>query len=91
VLNYATQDIYDSEGELLPKEAMIVFEVAGGLKVAVRPSGTEPKIKYYLYASEKPASGSLAEDELASTKVRVAAGLEKLWQWLKADATKRAA
>lgn len=91
VLNYATQDIYDSEGELLPKEAMIVFEIAGGLKVAVRPSGTEPKIKYYLYASEKPASGSFAEEELASTKVRVAAGLEKLWQWLKADATKRAA
>lgn len=91
VLNYATQDIYDSEGELLPKEAMIVFEIAGGLKVAVRPSGTEPKIKYYLYASEKPASGSFAEEALASTKVRVAAGLEKLWQWLKADATKRAA
>lgn len=91
VLNYATQDIYDSEGELLPKEAMIVFEIAGGLKVAVRPSGTEPKIKYYLYASEKPASGSFTDEELANTKVRVAASLEKLWQWLKVDAAKRAA
>jgi phosphoglucomutase len=91
VLNYATQDIYDSEGELLPKEAMIVFEIAGGLKVAVRPSGTEPKIKYYLYASEKPASGSFSEEELVATKGRVAASLEKLWQWLKADAAKRAA
>jgi len=91
VLNYATQDIYDSEGELLPKEAMIVFEIAGGLKVAVRPSGTEPKIKYYLYASEKPASGSFSKEELIATKGRVAASLEKLWQWLKADAAKRAA
>jgi len=91
VLNYATQDIYDSEGELLPKEAMIVFEIAGGWKVAVRPSGTEPKIKYYLYATEKPASGSFTPEELAATKQRVAAGLEKLWQWLKADAGKRAA
>ena len=89
VLNYATQDIYDSERELLPKEAMIVFEIAGGLKVAVRPSGTEPKIKYYLYATEKPSSGAFTPEELAATKVRVAEGLEKLWQWLKEDAALR--
>ncbi len=90
VLNYDKQDIYDSEGELIPKEAMIVFEIAGGLKVAVRPSGTEPKIKYYLYASEKSGSGSFSADELSATKLRVAEGLERLWQWLKADAAKRA-
>jgi phosphoglucomutase len=90
VLNYDKQDIYDSEGELIPKEAMIVFEIAGGLKVAVRPSGTEPKIKYYLYASEKSPSGSFSADELSATKLRVADGLERLWQWLKADAAKRA-
>ena len=91
VLNYATQDIDDSEGEPIPKEAMIVFEISGGLKVAVRPSGTEPKIKYYLYATEKPASGTFSSEELAATKVRVAEGLENLWQWLKADAALRAA
>lgn len=90
VLNYDKQDIIDSEGELIPREAMIVFEIEGGLKVAVRPSGTEPKIKYYLYASEKPASGSFTPEELAATKERVAEGLERLWQWLKADAAKRA-
>ncbi len=91
VLNYATQDLHDSEGELIPKEAMITFGTEGGWKVTVRPSGTEPKIKYYLYASEKPASGTFTEEELAATKLRVAAGLESLWQWLKADAEGRAA
>lgn len=91
VLNYDTQDIHDSEGELIPKEAMITFETEGGWKVTVRPSGTEPKIKYYLYASEKPASGTFSEEELAATKQHVAAGLENLWQWLKADAAQRAA
>jgi len=90
VLDYDQQDIHDSEGVLIPKEAMIVFEIEGGLKVAVRPSGTEPKIKYYLYASEKPASGIFTTEELAKTKLRVAEGLERLWQWLKADAGKRA-
>lgn len=91
VLNYDTQDIHDSEGELIPKEAMITFETEGGWKVTVRPSGTEPKIKYYLYASEKPASGTFSGEELAATKQRVASGLENLWQWLKADAASRAA
>lgn len=91
VLNYDTQDIHDSEGELIPKEAMITFETEGGWKVTVRPSGTEPKIKYYLYASEKPASGTFSGEELAATKQHVAAGLENLWQWLKADAEGRAA
>lgn len=91
VLNYDTQDIHDSEGALIPKEAMITFETEGGWKVTVRPSGTEPKIKYYLYASEKPASGTFSEEELAATKQHVAAGLENLWQWLKADAAQRAA
>jgi phosphoglucomutase len=90
ILNYATQDIRDSEGELLPKEAMIVFKVGVGWKVAVRPSGTEPKIKYYLYATEKPASGTFSDEEFAATKQRVAAGLENLWQWLKEDAAQRA-
>jgi len=89
ILNYATEDIHDSEGELLPKEAMIVFEIAGGWKVAVRPSGTEPKIKYYLYATEKPTSGTFTPEQLASTKLHVAGGLEKLWQWLKNDAQLR--
>lgn len=90
MLNYDTQDIYDSEGVLLPKEAMIVFTIEGGRKVAVRPSGTEPKIKYYLYASEKPASGSFTPQELTDTKASIASSLEHLWQWLKADAAKRA-
>jgi phosphoglucomutase len=90
VLNYATQDLHDSEGELIPKEAMITFETEGGWKVTVRPSGTEPKIKYYLYASEKPDSETFTKEELAATKQRVAVGLENLWQWLKADAEKRA-
>jgi phosphoglucomutase len=91
LLNYATQDLHDSEGELIPKEAMITFETEGGWKVTVRPSGTEPKIKYYLYASEKPDSETFTKEELAATKHRVAAGLENLWQWLKADAEGRAA
>lgn len=81
--NFATEDIYDSEGDLLPKEAMIMLDLEGGGRVAVRPSGTEPKIKYYMFAVE-PAAADVAE-----ARKRAAARLEKMWQWLRADAEQR--
>ena len=31
----------------LPKGNVLAFELAGGHRVMLRPSGTEPKIKYY--------------------------------------------
>lgn len=32
-----------------PRGDMIMFDLAGGASVAVRPSGTEPKLKFYLF------------------------------------------
>jgi len=32
-----------------PRGDMLVFDLAGGVSVAVRPSGTEPKVKFYLF------------------------------------------
>ena len=37
----------------LPKTNMIIFESSNGYRVAVRPSGTEPKIKYYFSVNTK--------------------------------------
>lgn len=36
----------------LPKSNILQFELEGDTKVTVRPSGTEPKIKYYIYIKE---------------------------------------
>ena len=41
---------YDTEGTGLPKANVLEFRLAGGAKLMVRPSGTEPKIKVYLSA-----------------------------------------
>ncbi|MGZ3417757.1 MAG: phospho-sugar mutase [Polyangiales bacterium] len=56
----------------LPKSDVLAFELEGGTRVTVRPSGTEPKIKYYfdvvetLSLSEPLASGrKRAEERLA--------------------------
>ena len=49
-----------------------MFELADGGKVAVRGSGTEPKIKYYLFAAASRRRASRSREELAEIKPAVA-------------------
>ena len=81
--DFAAQDIYDQEGDILPKEKMLFFDLADGRSFAVRPSGTEPKIKFYLYGK------SPAGDDLAAAKQAVADKLASLWKWIEEDAKGR--
>lgn len=83
VRDFAKQDIYDQEGDLLPKEKMLFVDLEDGRSFAVRPSGTEPKIKFYLFGK------SDAGDDLAATKQDVRSGLERLWAWIEEDAKNR--
>ena len=41
----------------LPPSDTLIFEMEGGHQVMVRPSGTEPKLKYYFYVRIPVASG----------------------------------
>lgn len=45
----------------LPSSNVIAYQLAGGSRVTLRPSGTEPKIKYYFELREEPASGEAIE------------------------------
>lgn len=83
VRDFAKQDLYDQEGDLLPKEKMLFVDLEDGRSFAVRPSGTEPKIKFYLFG--RAGAGA----DLADTKVKVREGLARLWAWIEADAAKR--
>ena len=88
--NFAREDIRDVEGTEIPKEKMLMFELADGGKVAVRGSGTEPKIKYYLFANRQPEAGRpFTEAELAEIKPAVARALDETWDWLQKDAADR--
>ncbi len=81
--DFSAQDIYDQEGDLIPKEKMLFFDLADGRSFAVRPSGTEPKIKFYLHGKSE------AGDDLAATKKKVAEKLASLWKWIEEDAKGR--
>ncbi len=81
--DFAKQDLFDQEGDLLPKEKMLFVDLEDGRSFAVRPSGTEPKIKFYLFGKSAPGG------DLAAAKQSVRDGLDRLWAWIEADAKTR--
>ncbi|CAM3913888.1 phospho-sugar mutase [Corallococcus sp. ZKHCc1 1396] len=52
----AVRDYQQGEGGLPPSN-VVAFALEGGGRVTLRPSGTEPKIKYYFEHKETPAPG----------------------------------
>ncbi len=90
VKNFETETFHDADGLEIPKEKMLMFELADGGRVAVRGSGTEPKIKYYLFANRQPDAGKpFTAAELAEIKPAVAKQLDDTWEWLQQDAQGR--
>lgn len=72
--------IHDSEGDLIPKENLLFFDLEDGSRFAVRPSGTEPKIKYYFFGQRIPAPGTkFSPADLPAIKAQVKSTLDRLW------------
>jgi phosphoglucomutase len=91
IKNFENETFRDVEGDEIPKEKMLIFELADKTRIAVRGSGTEPKIKYYLFAQRQPDGAEFSSEQLAALKLEVAAKLEALWEWLQDDAQARVA
>ena len=61
-----------------------MLELENGFTVAIRPSGTEPKIKYYLFGyGEKNAQ------DLEKSKSEVSSKIKEISEWLVSDANER--
>jgi phosphoglucomutase len=76
----------DVEGQELPKERMLIFDLGDGFRVAVRASGTEPKMKCYFFGKRSVRAG----EDLMSAKRELAGELDELWKWTQTDAQNRA-
>lgn len=71
VVDYSKGVPAESGFGILPATDMIIFNFKGGSWVAVRPSGTEPKIKIYYSIREKSeAHAKLRQSELHTTLVK---------------------
>jgi phosphoglucomutase len=90
VRNFANETFYDIEGDKIPKENMISIELVDGRRIAVRPSGTEPKIKFYMFGSRIPIGDKhFTKSELATIAPTVKQLLEDLWTWVQSDVAER--
>jgi phosphomannomutase len=59
----------------VPASDLIIFDLfPEGNRAAVRPSGTEPKLKFYLFASEEPAPAA----DLPASKIRAEKRLDDI-------------
>jgi len=84
--DFGRQDIRDADGELIPKQDLYFVTLANGYSFAARGSGTEPKMKFYVFASEKVS----AAEKLAAVKAQVRATLNELSALIEANAKTRA-
>ena len=90
VRDFSTGTLKDSEGDLIPAENMLIYDLEDGRTFAVRPSGTEPKMKFYFFGNRRPAQGTqFTDDQLAGAKAEVAKSFESLDAWIDADREKR--
>lgn len=84
--DFGTQDLYDADGKKIPKQDFYFVELDNGYSFACRGSGTEPKIKFYVFASEdvtQPGDLDPAKEKAASTIATIKEAID-------ADARKRA-
>ena len=76
----------DEDEDELSIENFLMLELENGFTIAIRPSGTEPKIKYYLFGcGEKNAL------DLIESKKQVSLQMKEISEWLVEDANKRIA
>jgi phosphoglucomutase len=87
--DFEKQTIRDVEGDVIPKQKMSIFELEDKTRIAVRGSGTEPKIKYYIFVQRRPNKGKFTADELIKIKGETSDRLEKIWKWVEEDARGR--
>jgi phosphoglucomutase len=84
--DFGRETILDADGDEIPKQDLYIVTLSNGYSFAARGSGTEPKMKFYLFANENVSNAS----ELPAVKGRVGAVLGSLSRLIEADAKARA-
>lgn len=67
----AAVDLLDDTSMGLPKSDVVILYFESGEKMVVRPSGTEPKIKYYLFFHASPNDRRSFQDTLQDRIARI--------------------
>jgi len=84
--DFGVQVFKDADGKEIPKQDFYFLTLGNGYQYAVRGSGTEPKIKFYLFGHESVADPS----ELEGKKTQTQSAIESMKSAILADAEIRA-
>ena len=85
VRNFGKPGYLDEDDKPIPVENFFIFELEDAFSIAVRASGTEPKIKYYLFGRSQVVGGN----DLAAAKSEVGEKIKSLADWANKDARER--
>ncbi len=84
--DFGREKFFDADHELIPSQDLYLVTLANGYSFAARGSGTEPKMKFYLFASSPVKSAA----DLPAAKAQTKATLDALKALIEADARQRA-
>jgi len=84
--DFGTDTIIDADGDTIPSQDFYFVSLANGHSYAVRGSGTEPKIKFYVFGRQEVTS----PEELPQVKESLEADLKALREAIETDASERA-
>jgi len=83
--DYSEEGYIDEEGATIPHLEFIEITLENLCSIAIRPSGTEPKIKFYLFGCDAPAPNALED-----SKQKVENIIKEIGEWIINDSHTRA-
>jgi phosphoglucomutase len=84
--DFGRDEIFDADGARIPPQDFYFLELSNGYSFAVRGSGTEPKIKFYVFGR----SDVTDPEKLAEVKADAAKVMESVLASIDTDARRRA-
>ena len=84
--DFGKDEIIDADGAKIPPQDFYFLELSNGYSFAVRGSGTEPKIKFYVFGR----SDLTDPDEIDAVKAKAGEVMQSMLKAIDADARERA-
>ena len=84
--DFGVDEIEDADGKPIPRQDLFLLRLDNEYSYAVRGSGTEPKIKFYLFGQENVNEPA----DLVEVKKRTARTIEEIKKAVEKDAQDRA-
>ncbi len=84
--DFGREVVRDADGENIPQQDLYIVSLANGYSFAARGSGTEPKMKFYVFANAKVPNAAA----LDGVKAQVNSELDRIKALIESDAKQRA-